>query len=482
MPFMPFNILGIWFRGLLSIAILAGGIYLLKSWYDDSHVIEVATPAVEPAPPDRGDLGAEGRRAGQTPEAVGAVGGRRVFRYEPGWNRATAMLAGGIALLAWATVGRWIGQGLFMLTLRSGSGASEPRSSGEAAPDAGVVPRESKKARRQKARRQKARGPKATAAVLAAPVPEADEDPRSDRTGEAHTIRRPDGSELRVECYGPADAPPIVFTHGWGANGTEWFYQKEHLTDRFRVIVWDEPGLGLSKKPDNNDYRLENLAADLEAVLAFAGNRPAVLVGHSIGGMITLTFCKTFPEALGSRVAGLVLAHTSYTNPVRTTHMAALYTAIEKPVLIPLMHLTIALWPLAWLMNWMSYVNGSAHRSTHKSSFSGNETRGQLDFVTRFMPHGRPDVLARGMLGMIRYDATTALAGINVPTLVVVGDQDTTTKPEAGEFIARGVPKADLATLSPAKHMGLLEHHERFDRLLGEFAATCQAAAVAGRG
>ncbi len=258
-----------------------------------------------------------------------------------------------------------------------------------------------------------------------------------------HTITRPDGSVLRVECYGPVDAPPIVFTHGWGANSTEWFYQKRHLAKHFRLIVWDEPGLGLSKKPDNNDYRLENLASDLEAVLTFAGDRPAVLVGHSIGGMITLTFCKVFPEALKSRVAGLVLAHTSYTNPVRTTSMAALYTAIEKPVLIPLMYLTIALWPLFWLMSWMSYLNGSMARSTHKSSFSGNETRGQLEFVTNFAPLGRPDVLARGMLGMIAYDATETLARIGVPTLVFVGDKDTTTKPEAGEFIARNVPRVN---------------------------------------
>ena len=35
-----------------------------------------------------------------------------------------------------------------------------------------------------------------------------DDEPRHDRTGEVHRIRRPDGSELQVECYGPADAPP----------------------------------------------------------------------------------------------------------------------------------------------------------------------------------------------------------------------------------------------------------------------------------
>ena len=76
--------------------------------------------------------------------------------------------------------------------------------------------------------------------------------------------------------------PPIIWTRV-GRSSTEWFYQKRYLTDRFRLIV-DEPGLGLSKKPDNNDYRLEKPAADLGAVLAFAGDKRAVLVGRGIGG------------------------------------------------------------------------------------------------------------------------------------------------------------------------------------------------------
>ena len=278
-----------------------------------------------------------------------------------------------------------------------------------------------------------------------------------------HRIKRPDGSELRVECYGPADAPPLLMTHGWGCDSTEWFYPKHDLADRFRLIVWDEPGLGFSKKPDNNDYRLEKLAADLEAVLRLAGDRPAVLVGHSIGGMIILTFCKLFPESLGGRVAGLVLAHTSYTNPVRTAKMAGFYTAIETPVVIPLLYLTIWCWPLVWVLNWLSYLNGSAHRSTRKDSFAGTETPAQLHFIARMMPRWRPDVLARGMLGMIRYDATTTLPSISVPTLVVVGDQDVTTLPEAGRYISLNVPNARLTTLSPAKHLGLIEHHGRFN-------------------
>jgi hypothetical protein len=115
--------------------------------------------------------------------------------------------------------------------------------------------------------------------------------------------------------------------------------------------------------------------------------------------MITLTLCKAFPGMMGRQVAGLVLAHTTYTNPDRTTRMAWLYTAIEKPVIIPLLYVTIALWPLVWAMNWLSYLNGSTHRSTHKQSFAGGETRGRLDFFATFAPRARPDVLARGCSG-----------------------------------------------------------------------------------
>jgi pimeloyl-ACP methyl ester carboxylesterase len=424
MPFAPFSILGIWFRGLLSVAIIAGGIYLLKRWYDVSHVVvPVQVVPTAEAPVRDGDA--------RDRDATADEPGRRVFRFEPGMNRETAYLSAGVALLFWAVVGGWVRRAVWMML----------------------------------------GGPKPAQGATA-------DEPRDERTGEVHRITRPDGSELRVECYGPADAPPVVMTHGWGCNSTEWFYPKKNLAGRFRLIVWDEPGLGLSKKPDNNDYRLEKLAADLEAVLAIAGDRPAVLVGHSIGGMITLTLCKVFPESLGRRVAGLVLAHTSYTNPVRTAKMAPVYTAIERPVLIPLLYLTIALWPIVWVMNWLSYLNGSAHRSAHKESFAGTETWGQLDFFARLMPHARPDVLARGMLGMIGYDATATLPTIPVPTLVVVGDQDTTTLPEAGQFISRSVPNGRLATLSPAKHLGLIEHHAQFDELVAGFAESCLTSGV----
>jgi pimeloyl-ACP methyl ester carboxylesterase len=417
MPFTPTTILSMWLKGLLSIAIIAGGLFLLRQWYEHSHAWE---PFVGHA---QGNTNSQPRldeeRDAKAKEVVVPV--QRVFRWNPGLNRETAELVGGLLLLALAFGGRLGSKGLFLLFLKSGT-----------------------------------------------------DNPQAARDGTVQRLLRPDDSELQVELYGPPDAPPIILTHGWGANSTEWYYVKKHLSSRFRLIVWDLPGLGLSRKPENNDYSMEKLAQDLAAVLALAGDRPAVLVGHSIGGMITLTFCRLFPEALGHRVAGLVLAHTTYTNPVRTTKNAALYTALEKPLIIPLLYLTIALWPLVWLMNWLSYLNGSAHRSTHRESFAGTETRGQLDFTARFMPHAHPDILARGMFGMLHYDATATLGAIGIPVLIVDGDRDTTTPPEASEKINRDLPRSKRFSLSPARHMGLIEHNERFNELVGEFSNSCQ--------
>ena len=294
---------------------------------------------------------------------------------------------------------------------------------------------------------------------------------------ERQRARRPDGSELEVKVYGARDGIPMVLSHGWSMNSDEWNYLKRELSDRYRLIVWDEPGLGASTRPANRDYSLENLARDLEAVLALSGGQPAILLGHSIGGMITLTFCRLFPEALGSRVAGLVLAHTTYTNPVRTAKGAAFYSLIEKPVLVPLMYLTIALSPLVWLMNWLSYRNGSAHLSTKRSSFGGTESWEQIDFAAHFQAKASPAVVARGMLGMMRYDATATLKTVTVPTLVVAGDRDPLTKPEASARIRTDVPNARLVTLSPAKHLGLIEHHAQFAKELRQLAQHSATAA-----
>jgi len=288
------------------------------------------------------------------------------------------------------------------------------------------------------------------------------DEPKFMRNGTVRRVKRPDGSVLQVEFYGPADGQPIILTHGWGPNSTVWYYAKRQLSDRFRVIVWDLPGLGKSSKPKNNDYSLEKYARDLEAVVALAGDKPVILLGHSLGGMSTLTFCRLFPEQLGHQVAGLILVDTTYTNPVKTSIFSRLLRTVQKPLLEPLLYLTIFLSPLVWLMNWLSYLNGSLYISVELSGFTGTETRGQLDFSALLSALGWPAVLARGTLAMFDYDETRTLSTINVPVLIVVGASDIATIPAASIRMKAQLPDSEIVTLKPGGHMGLMEQNRQF--------------------
>jgi len=296
-------------------------------------------------------------------------------------------------------------------------------------------------------------------------------EPNSERTGRVQKLDRPDGSRLHVEVYGPENGQTIVLTHGWSLDSTAWYYLKKQFGDRYRLVVWDLPGLGQSKGPENNDYRIEKMADDLDAVVAaVAGGGKVILVGHSIGGMITQTFCRLYPAHLRARVQGIVLLHTTYTNPLRTAWLAPVWTALEKPVIIPLNHLLIWLAPLAWLSNWQSYLNGSLHISTRFTSFAGDQTWGQVDYAAKLAVKAWPAVLARGNLAMLGFDEQATLPNVDVPILIVGGDHDRMTVRQASDRLDQ-LAQLSAETTIPAGHLGFWEKNEQFAEILAEFVS-----------
>jgi pimeloyl-ACP methyl ester carboxylesterase len=296
------------------------------------------------------------------------------------------------------------------------------------------------------------------------------DEPQSMRTGTVERVSRPDGSVLQVEFYGPVDGQPLILVHGWGPNSTVWYYAKRQLSDRFRLIVWDLPGLGKSSPPQNNDYSLEKFARDLEAVLNIAGDKPAILLGHSLGGMSILTFCRLFPEHLQQRVAGLILVDTTYTNPVKTSIFSKFLRTVQKPLLEPLLHLAIWLAPVVSLINWLSYLNGMLYISTELSGFTGSETRGQLHFATLLSAQSCPGVLARGTLAMLDFDETPTLSQINLPVLLIVGNCDRSTIPGASIRMKAELDQSELYILKPAGHLGLIEQNQQFTEAVSAFS------------
>jgi pimeloyl-ACP methyl ester carboxylesterase len=294
-------------------------------------------------------------------------------------------------------------------------------------------------------------------------------EPREHRT-DPQTVKAPDGTDLRVETLGPANGPTLVLTHGWGLNSTAWDQLKHDLGDRYRLVVWDLPGLGQSRRPPDGKFDLDRFAAGLAAVVDAATVGPVVLVGHSIGGMTTQTFFRNAPEDVRRRVAGVVLVDTTYENPLRTMLFSGLWTAIQKPLVEPVNWLTVFLSPLLWLQNWQGYLSGSNQLAMRLVGFGRYATRGQVDFNARLSCKGSPAVQAKGNLAMLHWSAREVAPTISVPVLVLAGTKDIITLPRANEWIASAAPKGRLVPMEGCGHMGFMERSDDYNREISRFA------------
>lgn len=332
-------------------------------------------------------------------------------------RQRAAYLAGGAAIAAWAVAGRWL-----LVPLLGGGKLSEPNAT---------------------------------------------------RGGSVRRVRRPDGTELQVEMYGPSDAPTLVLTHGWAQDSTGWYYLKRDLAKRFQLIVWDLPGTGESSPPANKDYSLDKMARDLEAVVKLAG-RPVVLAGHSLGGMVMQTFCRLFSQHLGNRVTGLVFMDTTFANPLETARWGAFWRALQAPVFVPLWYASIALSPLMRVMNWAGYLNGSWHLATRLLGFAGRQTWRQVDFVSRMSAKASPAIAARMALASVKFNEWKTLPMIPVPVLVLAGENDRLTRFDVNQQLQQRIPNARLAPFHPGGHYALFEHHEAFNRAVGKFVESLQ--------
>lgn len=142
----------------------------------------------------------------------------------------------------------------------------------------------------------------------------------ADSRGRAQRKRRilaADGTSLAVTDWaGPNTTRTVVFLHGLCLSHGAWEAQIAHTLRRFgsdtRVITYDHRGHGESAAAPAHTYRVEQLAADLDAVLVALNVRgPVTLVGHSMGAMTAMTYAATPRWSRSVDVAALVLVATA---------------------------------------------------------------------------------------------------------------------------------------------------------------------------
>src|SRR5262245_55107990 len=110
---------------------------------------------------------------------------------------------------------------------------------------------------------------------------------------EKKTIRADDGLSIVCDVRGKGDTA-LVFLHGWCGERDHWKHQVDVFAPDYRIVAVDQAGHGESGK-DRKNWTTESLAGDVESIAKALGLKRLILIGHSMGGPVSLLAAKRMP-------------------------------------------------------------------------------------------------------------------------------------------------------------------------------------------
>ncbi|HLM01322.1 MAG TPA: alpha/beta fold hydrolase [Pyrinomonadaceae bacterium] len=240
---------------------------------------------------------------------------------------------------------------------------------------------------------------------------------------------------------------PIVLLHAFPLSRKMWQMQIEALADAgFRVILPDLRGFG-----ENHNFAdinsMEDLATDVKDLMDNLKIERAIIGGLSMGGYVTFNFYRLFPE----RFAGLLLFDT---NPAADSEekRQSRFDLIDEIEKSGAQALIDGMLPKL-IGDWTKENNADLVEKLRAAFASVN-----------------PQAAIAALRGMAeRQDHTALLKDVNVPTLLIFGEDDNVTSPEIAEKMKSEIPGATLTKIKNAGHYSNLEQPEAFNDALVSF-------------
>lgn len=292
-----------------------------------------------------------------------------------------------------------------------------------------------------------------------------------------------DGTVIRGDVIGPdsasgageaGDVPTIVLVHGFTMAKEFWHYQRRDLPGPFRVVSYDQRGHGASEAARDGDWSVQALGRDLRAVLDAlvpAGQR-AVVVGHSMGGMATMAMAEVCSaDEVSARIAGAILANTTGSDAIAGSAAGASLAALGA-VRDRVYDRGLALMQARPELSDRVYASSSDLSGLLFRSFglTRQASPAHIAFSERLVLGCPSKVIASFGPLITHLDLRDAARDLRVPALVVASAHDKLTPLRQSRRLMELLPDAELVVLDDAGHMAPIEQHERFTRLVAEFA------------
>ncbi|HUP56569.1 MAG TPA: alpha/beta hydrolase, partial [Bdellovibrionota bacterium] len=257
-------------------------------------------------------------------------------------------------------------------------------------------------------------------------------------------VKAADGTRLFYSIEGRGK--PIVFCYGLVCSSLHWTYQIEHFSRGYQSIWFDYRGHQNSDLPkDITSITLPTIAQDLETLLDELGVKDAVFLGHSMGVNVVLEFYKRCPE----RVAGMVLANGTAKRPLenlfRHNAFATAFTLLQKAY-----RRSPELVSLVWKLQ---KGNPIARSLITLGGFNPHLTpQADIELYVDQVAELDPAVMVQLIDSYGKYDATSWLHKVDVPTLLLAGERDFITPLDQQELMAQLIPNARLEIVRHGSH------------------------------
>ncbi|HSR13381.1 MAG TPA: alpha/beta hydrolase [Thermodesulfobacteriota bacterium] len=250
--------------------------------------------------------------------------------------------------------------------------------------------------------------------------------------------------------------PPVLFLHGLGGSWKDWAPTLPPFASKHQVVAPDFPGFGDSEAPDVN-YSIEWLTEVVEKFIEAKSLRGAVVVGHSMGGIVALNLVAR----RNARVARLAVV-----DPVATGDKAEFMSHVMTRKFF------------APDTEWESLE--SAVRERFRSmveNFVKNRKPGTAREFFESVPknpfNGKPLLpmtpAVQLTASLIDFDIRPKLASVDCPTLILWGEKDPIAPSADAYLLAKGIRNSRVVVFGDTGHSPMIEKPDKFNHELGRF-------------
>jgi pimeloyl-ACP methyl ester carboxylesterase len=226
----------------------------------------------------------------------------------------------------------------------------------------------------------------------------------------------------------------VLFIHGAGGGQYTWSYQKGFFKKEFNPIILELPGHGESE--GEGEHEIGKYAEHVHSFIKTLRLPKVFLIGHSMGGAIVQTLALNYPEV----IRGIVLVGTG-----------------AKLRVLPLI--------LDEIMNHFE----EAVKKINQLAYSRKTPVELVEKGVIGMMRCRPEVVHGDFLACDRFNVMNEVDQIDLPTLILCGDEDELTPVKYSQFLHNRIKGSSLEVLSGAGHMVMMESPSAFNQKIRDF-------------